>query len=60
MLDAFRAADHSAKDENVAAIEGQDSVVEDVPGDASGRAAVSELERSCIDRGSAKVGIVSG
>ena len=29
-------ADDSAKDENVAAIEGQDSVVEDVPGDASG------------------------
>ena len=59
LLNASRAADHSAKSENVAPIEGQDAVVGDIPGDASGRAAVAELQGSCIDGRSSSVGAIS-
>ena len=57
---AARAADHSAKGHCVAPIEGQGPIVGDIPGDASGRSTVTELECSCTDRCAAGVSIVAG
>ena len=45
-----RTANHFAKGHGVAPIEGQDSVIGDIPRDASGRSTVTELERSGTDR----------
>ena len=54
------AADHAAKGERVAAVEDQRAVVDDVAGDAAGRAAIADLQRAGADRRAAGIGIVAG
>ena len=50
----------SAKGHSIAPIKGQGSVVGDIPGDASSRSAVAELQRSSTDRRTAGVGVGAG
>ena len=59
LLNGSRAADHSPKSESVVPIEGQIPVVGDIPGNASGGATVTELERSCVDGCSSSTGVIS-
>ena len=59
LLNGSRAADHAPKSENVGQIEDQDAVVGDISGDASGRATITELQRSGLDSRSSSVGVIS-
>ena len=58
--DGAGAADQAGIGQCIAAVEDQRSIVDDVAGDAAGRAAIAERERAAADRRGAGVGVVAG
>ncbi len=55
-----RAADHAGIGQRVAAVEHQSAVVDDIAGDAAGRAAAADLQRAVADRRAAGIDVRAG